>query len=52
MFASGKPFQDCVGLEGNVSLPKRNTFQGKLLALPTNNKLGWKGLLGANTSLL
>jgi hypothetical protein len=26
-------------------------LKGRLLALPTNNRLGWKGLPGENTSL-
>ncbi len=41
----------CNVCEKGWSLPKRNTFplKGRLLAVPTNNRLGWKCLLGANT---
>jgi hypothetical protein len=40
MFVSGKPLQPSL------------MFAVKVVALPTNIKLGWKGLPGTSTSLL
>ncbi len=49
MFVPGKPFQPSVVFAGGQSLPEWSTFQGRLLASPTNTTLGWKGLPGTNT---
>jgi hypothetical protein len=55
VFIHGKPFQPSLLYVGKVrSLPFLKNLsdaphQGRLLALPINNGVGWKGLPGTNT---
>ncbi len=50
MFAVGKPFQDgIVFVATHVKHVSGAPLNGRLLALPTNNRLGWKGFPGENT---
>ncbi len=54
MFVAGKPFQPSLGLVRKAGAypsgaPKEAPLWGRLLALPTNITLGWKGLSGINT---
>ncbi len=56
-FVRGKPFQPSI-----ISVCKAGTYPiknpsgappyGKLLALPTNNRLGWKGTMDKRSSVL
>ena len=53
-FAPCKPFQDSIVFGGKPGAYPMTHLSGahllgRLLALPTNNRLGWKGLPGANT---
>ncbi len=53
MFAAGKTFQKSIVFARKagaypIETPFRALIQGRLLALPTNNKLGWKCLPGTN----
>jgi len=54
MFVPGTAFQPCLmfGVRPELTQVKRllsAPLQGMLLALPTNIRLGWKGLPGTNT---
>ncbi len=50
MFVPGKLFQPILMLVGNArTYPIEEPFKGRLLALHTNNRLGWRGLPGTNT---
>jgi len=54
VFVPCKPFQDSIAFVGwqeptQVKRLSGASLYGIVLALPTNNSLGWKGLPGANT---
>jgi len=54
VFVPGKPFQPCLVFAGKAGAylsesPFKTPLYGRLLALPTNTRQGWKGLPGTNT---